>query len=618
MRSWLRSPTILLWLSTALPVEVLYLLTLRPLCGWGDSGELATNAYHLGIAHAPGYPVYLLWTRLWITLFPFWPPAHAANLASAIAGAIAVGGTALLVLRLTELWSAGCLVGLLWGLGFLFWSQAVETEVYTLAMAWLALLVFALFRWRATQDPRWLWTAAFLWGSSWGVHYWHLVLAPFYALYAVWGRGKALRRAGGRALLFLLAGFSLLGYLPLRAWASPVFTSLLPTSPQEWWRLLSVAATRGYLFSLPVESVIPRLNDLLRETVLEWTVVGWLMVLLGLWQAARSHPAETVFFALAGLAMSLWAVNYGIVDVVVYFLPPLWFGALFLGWGWKWLWEISPSPFPRPALRPWIRLGLWALAFLLCGTKGFLHFPELDAHRDWEAADYGRNLLESVPPGSRIVADWWLVGPLWYARWVEGRRPDVEVRVDFSHSRRWKRWRVFQPGWVRAAPVFVDEYFSHAIAFLEHRFYLEPWGPAQRLYLEAPARWRQRLPPQARPPREAFPSLAGWAISPQRVQVGEWPVVTLWLRPPLEEGMSVTLALESAASGRRLWRCLRSLPPPAWEGRGNFWEEPFLADLPSDLEPGRYRWVLMWRGKACRRSILLGLMHLQPRGEGAG
>jgi hypothetical protein len=55
----------------------------------GDSAELAVLGVLGGRAHPPGYPLYVLWLRLWSWL-PGATPAHTAALATAILGALAV------------------------------------------------------------------------------------------------------------------------------------------------------------------------------------------------------------------------------------------------------------------------------------------------------------------------------------------------------------------------------------------------------------------------------------------------------------------------------------------------------------------------------------------------
>ena len=52
-------PTLRAFLVTALPALALYTATVEPSVPAGDSGELITAAATFGVAHPPGYPLYI-------------------------------------------------------------------------------------------------------------------------------------------------------------------------------------------------------------------------------------------------------------------------------------------------------------------------------------------------------------------------------------------------------------------------------------------------------------------------------------------------------------------------------------------------------------------------------
>src|SRR5450755_774476 len=62
---------------------LIYALTVEPGVPTGDSGELISSAYVLGIPHPPGYPLYMLLGHL-ATLFPGGSPALRMNLLSGL------------------------------------------------------------------------------------------------------------------------------------------------------------------------------------------------------------------------------------------------------------------------------------------------------------------------------------------------------------------------------------------------------------------------------------------------------------------------------------------------------------------------------------------------------
>jgi hypothetical protein len=70
-------------LGLALAALGVYLLTLCPTVAGGDSGELIAAAFEPGIAHPPGYPLYVLGGKLF-TLLPWGTVAWRVNLFSAI------------------------------------------------------------------------------------------------------------------------------------------------------------------------------------------------------------------------------------------------------------------------------------------------------------------------------------------------------------------------------------------------------------------------------------------------------------------------------------------------------------------------------------------------------
>ena len=70
----------------------IYAATLARTVGFIDSGELAWASATLGIPHPTGYPLYTLWTYLFVSALPFLEPISAINLFSAFAVSGATAG----------------------------------------------------------------------------------------------------------------------------------------------------------------------------------------------------------------------------------------------------------------------------------------------------------------------------------------------------------------------------------------------------------------------------------------------------------------------------------------------------------------------------------------------
>jgi hypothetical protein len=131
--------------AAALPPLAVYAATLNPTVPAGDSGELIAAAATLGVAHPPGYPLYVLAGHVWMRLLPVGGVAWRLNLFSAACAAGAAAALALAVRRLGgSRWAA--LAGA-WTLAFSAptWKVAVVAEAFApnALLAALALLALA-------------------------------------------------------------------------------------------------------------------------------------------------------------------------------------------------------------------------------------------------------------------------------------------------------------------------------------------------------------------------------------------------------------------------------------------------------------------------------------------
>jgi tetratricopeptide (TPR) repeat protein len=195
------------WITTIASFAV-YLWTLAPNVGLEDSGEFLTAAYHWGVPHPPGYPVWALSANIFEILIPFGNAAWRVNLMSAFYGALAAGMLTLTTTKVAaQLWeierlksfsvpgvsrsaviqAVGIISGLIFALTDTLWSQAVIAEVYTLNGFFFTGSCLVVLRWLdSPQQKRWPCLLALTFGLGITNHQTLLVsaLAFLYALYA--------------------------------------------------------------------------------------------------------------------------------------------------------------------------------------------------------------------------------------------------------------------------------------------------------------------------------------------------------------------------------------------------------------------------------------------------
>ncbi len=217
----------------------LYLATSAPdLATTHDGGELTTAAATLGIAHPPGYPLYILLGHL-ASWLPVGSVAFRLNVFSALCAAL---GVTLLGMTFSRLWSqpsAGMLSALLGGLAVAPWRQAVGAEKYALHFLLAgALMLWATYR-RQGRAPNWV--GALLLGLALCHHHTIVLLLPALVVYL--GDAPSDPNSIKTSLVAFLGGLVPLLYLPLRAQSSPAVNWGDPSTLE---RFVWVVLRQGY------------------------------------------------------------------------------------------------------------------------------------------------------------------------------------------------------------------------------------------------------------------------------------------------------------------------------------------------------------------------------------
>ena len=84
-------------------VFAVYIKTAFPTVASGDSGELCFTSCSLGVAHPPGYPLFIMVGFLFTKIIPIGSPAFRVNCVSCCCGAAAGGNLILQLLIGSEL-----------------------------------------------------------------------------------------------------------------------------------------------------------------------------------------------------------------------------------------------------------------------------------------------------------------------------------------------------------------------------------------------------------------------------------------------------------------------------------------------------------------------------------
>jgi tetratricopeptide (TPR) repeat protein len=413
------------WTSAALGllVFVVYALGACRTIYVGDSGELVTAVYTLGIPHPSGYPLYVLLGKLWTLLVPIGSIAFRMSLFSAAVGAAAVAVVHGTLRRLgVNVWAA-VTAALLVAFGPSFWGEANVQRVYALNALFVALATAVVFDWHRTRDDRRLVLAALVCGLGATNHTVMGIFAAAAGVFAVITDWTVLRRGRtiGAAAGAFAAGLLVYLYLPVRSRFDPPLDWSNPETPSA---LLRVVTRRDFWERRWMEGpadLLPIASDYLRSLGPELSWAGAILALAGVVVGARRRwpVLLPLLVMLANLvAVALHGSRSDIFLWHRYYIPSYMVAAMLAGMGAHAL----AARLPRRARGALLAVPLAAMV---------LRYADYDRSRYRIAEDFSRTLLASLPPGAHLTAsDDNVLFVLLYLRFVEGLRPDLDLILE--------------------------------------------------------------------------------------------------------------------------------------------------------------------------------------------
>jgi hypothetical protein len=413
---------------------VLYTSSFAPTVSAGDSGELIVAAHHLGVPHPPGYPLWCLVGFVFSRLVEIGSVAWRTNLLSAILGAGAAAGVTLLLLRRRMRWWIAVTGGLLFAVSGTVWSQAIITEVYTLAALACVTFLILLDRCAMSPTPGRVATAAFVFGLGMASHPSTILLVP---TGLVIGLGAFRRQPRSQIVRAVLAAQTMwVGllvyalYLPLVAASDPVLARTNTATLRGWYEHVTRAQYGGYTWpGLTASAAVVRSYFELLGRELTW--VGVLLLSIGITRRARDTTrwaGDLAGFVTAGpiYAVALAGLLRGeqLLDINIFYITAFIFAALLAARG---LHRVAEAIDGRQAPAA-LRIALPSLALASLPALAASRWDTVEMRDNWVAHDYARALLSSMPRDADLYAqgDHELF-PIMYVQKIDQYRNDVRV-----------------------------------------------------------------------------------------------------------------------------------------------------------------------------------------------
>ena len=484
----------------------LYTLTLSPDILPADSGEFQVVVPLLGVAHPPGFSLYTLLGKLFISIVPQGTPAYRLNLFSAFTSALTLVVVNRAIYRLTQHTTRntpyvsrlsflvsrlpGLLAALALGLSTTFWSQATTANIRSLMALLTATLVYALVEFRLTPTVNRLALFAFFLSLAVVHHLSIAFIGAGFALAVIWfrttdqtnlaDRKNPLNSFAKRPLLKIalaaLAPLLILLYLPLRGAADAY---LAPTGLNTLSGFIQHALATGFesdFFYFANFSALPdRFAILLNIFLFQFNPALLILFALGLILFFRQDWKLATALTLAFAVHCFIAITYRAPQTVEYLLPAyiILVIAACAGLG------NSQFAIHNAERQPGIRNTEYAIRFTLSASLliastfvAVRNFPAyLTLSLDHSTRNYAESALKTAPPNAIILSSWHQATPMWYLQQVEGLRPDVTVEYVFPQGTSLaQNWVDRIKANVSNRPTLVTNFYPAEYAAMPYRF----------------------------------------------------------------------------------------------------------------------------------------------------
>jgi tetratricopeptide (TPR) repeat protein len=265
---------------------------MAPTLSFWDCGEFIASAYTLGVPHPPGTPFFVVIGKFFITLGLFKNIAMRTNFISVLSSAMTCWISYLIVIRVSQrlpfkslgtpwLGQIGIRIGafvssLLLAFSSTYWFNAVETEVYGMAMLLMMLIIFLAIKWADEKESgggdKLLIFITYLLFLSISIHLTVFLVVPALFLYFIWIDREKMKDWlfwATWAILFSVA-------VPVYFFLGMIFYVIDDKSFWIWVSLLFIGAGyTGYVFLVKKIAHTGRVNYALAFALFVSAIVGY-------------------------------------------------------------------------------------------------------------------------------------------------------------------------------------------------------------------------------------------------------------------------------------------------------------------------------------------------------
>jgi len=296
---------------------VAYLLTcMREPGHFCDYIKLAMVGKVWGIAHPPGFPLYLILDGL-VSMIPI----GTLTFRVALIGAFSVAVVSHLIYRIARLMNFGHILAfgtaLLVASSYPVWMQGIITDCYGLGMLLIFATLWTLFKWGLTKDDRWI--NAAIWTSMLGLanHPCGLVVLPGFLAFVLVQNPRVLVKKS--TLLNLLGAVAVVlgfyGYIYWRSFAQPIYNEyMLDGSFRKFIDFVTAKEFRASVGPKP-DHISRMWSAFVGMGIDTLSKPGWYAAWIGIWASIERNRAFSLPLFLAPVGVFAYVYYYHTAEI---------------------------------------------------------------------------------------------------------------------------------------------------------------------------------------------------------------------------------------------------------------------------------------------------------------
>ncbi len=398
----------------------LYLKILYPAFALNDSPETITAIYTLGIPHPPGYPLFNMLGKIFLSS-KIGAPAFNANLFTAFLSIINLLLLFFLIKKIYEKETIAFLCVLIFAFAYGFLKEAIQAKggIYVLNLIFISLILLVIFSLFKNYSIKKIYFLFFIYFLSLSNHWQTMIFFIPLIIYILIYNFKELKFKNYLFILvFILTGISPYLYLLIRASNGAVLNNGNPYDLLNLLKHVFRINYTGEFENLNFNILVFQINEFLRVVIMSYYFIV-ILILIGLYYSFKRKEKISIilflFFIINILSVIIFFRRKQ--DSSCYYLPAVFISVFFMAEFLKKLYLFKNKI---------IKVFSFAAILFISSININYNYKLLNNSKNYLSYDYINNIYKTIEKNAIYIASSdFDINPVFYMKYVLNKRNDI-------------------------------------------------------------------------------------------------------------------------------------------------------------------------------------------------